>query len=138
MSPGYSAEVKYGGAVPYTTPYISSSIFPPLLFVQRSCRNICKAIYETRLVLARFEFFTAMTMKNAIFFVALVRSDVSEEFITSIIMVKRIGKMDELLVAANAVPNSDSFHPDNGGDKILRNVGPYETHIAPYSRRRHI
>jgi hypothetical protein len=41
--------------------------------------------------------------------VALVRTDVSEEFIASF---------------------TDSFHPDEGGANVLRNVGSYNSHTA--------
>jgi hypothetical protein len=54
----------------------------------------------------RFEVFTAVTMKNGVFWdVALVRKDVSEEF-------------------------SASNSPDYGGAKSLRNVGSYKSHTS--------
>jgi hypothetical protein len=51
----------------------------------------------------RFEVFTAVTMKNFVFwdiktqFVPLVRTDVSEELSSSIITVTRIGKLERTL-----------------------------------------
>jgi hypothetical protein len=48
--------------------------------------------------------------------VALVRTDVSEKLSAFIIKVIRIGDR--------------SFHPDDGGDKFLRNVGYYKSHTA--------
>jgi hypothetical protein len=48
---------------------------------------------------------------------ALLRTDVSNESIASIIRVKRIGELGAALV----VP--DSFHPGDEDDKFLRNVG---------------
>jgi hypothetical protein len=86
--------------------------------------------------------------------VALVRTDVSEEFSASIIRVIRIGELGttlaltsnrstlrrnhfvflrsvrRLLVTASVVPSSPSCHPDEGGAKFLRNVGSYKSHMA--------
>jgi hypothetical protein len=80
--------------------------------------------------------------------VALVRTDGSEELSASFIWVTRIGELGKalavtsnrrmlvflrsvhrLLVTAN-VPSSDSCHPDDGGAKILRNVGSDKSHTA--------
>jgi hypothetical protein len=52
----------------------------------------------------RFEVFMAVTMKNAVFLRNVLR----------------------LLVTPNAVP----CLPDDGGDKFLRKVGSYKSHIA--------
>jgi hypothetical protein len=59
----------------------------------------------------RFEVFTVVTMKNGVFWdvtpcVALVRTDVLEEFSASIIMVTRIGELGTMLVTASVVPSS--------------------------------
>jgi hypothetical protein len=61
--------------------------------------------------------------------VALVRTDVSEELIASIIRGTRIGELAtdarcvrRLLVTASVVPD--------GGAKFLRNVGSYKSHMA--------
>jgi hypothetical protein len=58
----------------------------------------------------RFKVFTAVTMKNAVFLdvsrVTLVRTDVSEEPIASIIRVTRYGELN-------------SCRPDDGGDTFL-------------------
>jgi hypothetical protein len=53
--------------------------------------------------------------------VAFVRTEVSEERIGSIIRAKRIS---ELNTSAN------SFHPDDGSDTFLGNVGIYKSHTA--------
>jgi hypothetical protein len=58
----------------------------------------------------RFEVFTAVTMKNRVFWdlrrVALERTDVSEELSTSIIRVTRIGELGKTL-AVTAIKISD-------------------------------
>jgi hypothetical protein len=56
----------------------------------------------------------------------LVRTDVSEELSASIIRVTRIGELGTTV----AVTSTDSCHHDDGGAKILRNVGSYESHTA--------
>jgi hypothetical protein len=61
---------------------------------------------------------------------ALVRTNVLEEYIASIIRVTRIGKLGALLLA-------DSFHPDDGGNAILRNVGSNKSHTASQPIRQH-
>jgi hypothetical protein len=84
--------------------------------------------------------------------VALVRRDVSEEIITSIIRVTRVGKRGTtiavnsnqstlrrntvrlcsvlwLLFTAN-VPSSPIRHPDDGGNTFLQNVVSYKSHMA--------
>jgi hypothetical protein len=50
--------------------------------------------------------------------VALVRTEVSEEHITSIIRMTRIGERGTLAVT----------NPDDGETKFLRNVGSYKSH----------
>jgi hypothetical protein len=67
--------------------------------------------------------------------VALVRTDVSEERIASIIRVTRIGKLGATLAVTNNRRTlrrnfTDSCHPDEGGTKFLRNVGSYKSHTA--------
>jgi hypothetical protein len=56
-------------------------------------------------MLVRFEVFTAVTMKNSIFWdvtrVALVRTDVSEELSASFIMVTTIGELGTTLVVTS-------------------------------------
>jgi hypothetical protein len=54
--------------------------------------------------------------------VALVRTDVSEDLSASFIRVTRINELGTKL--------ADSGHPDEGGAKILRNVGSYKSHTA--------
>jgi hypothetical protein len=60
-------------------------------------------VYNTRNV--RFEVFTAVTMKNGVFWklqrVALVRTDVSEELRASIITVTRIAELGTTLVVTS-------------------------------------
>jgi hypothetical protein len=66
--------------------------------------------------------------------VALVRTDVSEEISASFIRVTRISEEGTTLdVTSNRHMlrrNTDSFHPDEGGVKYLRNVGSYKSHTA--------
>jgi hypothetical protein len=77
--------------------------------------------------------------------VALVRTDVSEEFTTSIIMATRIGELGTTLaVTSNRSTQrptlaiycyrcswfSDSSYPDNGDDTFLRNAVSYKSHMA--------
>jgi hypothetical protein len=82
--------------------------------------------------------------------VALVRSDVSEERIVTIIKVRRIGELGTMLAITSKrnslgrytgiilqcatvadyrfhVPSS-SCHPDYGGVALFRNVGSYKSH----------
>jgi hypothetical protein len=57
---------------------------------------------------------------------ALIRTDVSEKCIASIISVT-IGE----LVTAKIVPElAGSFHPDDEGNIFLRNVGSYKCHTT--------
>jgi hypothetical protein len=53
--------------------------------------------------------------------VGLVRTYVSEELSAFIIRMTRIGELGTL---------ADSCHPDDGGAKVLRNVGSYKSHTA--------
>jgi hypothetical protein len=59
--------------------------------------------------------------------VALVRTDVSEEHIASIIRLTSIGLLGRTL-AVNQQPK----HPakDDGGPSFLRNIGSYESYMA--------
>jgi hypothetical protein len=60
--------------------------------------------------------------------VALVRTDVSEERIASIIRVTRIGEIGPTLAVTN---NRNTMRRNsNGGDIFLRNVGSYNSHTA--------
>jgi hypothetical protein len=43
----------------------------------------------------------------------------------------------QLLLAANVVPSSLIFHPDDGSDTFLRNVGSYKSHTVSHPRRRY-
>jgi hypothetical protein len=74
------------------------------------------------IVYVRFEVFTALTVKNAVFWdVApcnLVWSDVSEECV--------------IWKSAHRV-----FYLEDGGNTFLRNVGSYKMYKAPHPRRRH-
>jgi hypothetical protein len=57
--------------------------------------------------------------------VALVRKDLSEECITSIIRVKRISKLGTLAIT------------DDGSNMFLQNIGTYKSHMVSYPRRQH-
>jgi hypothetical protein len=59
--------------------------------------------------------------------VALVRTDVSEKRIASIIKAKRIREV-------RILPTSN---PDYGGDTFFRNVGYYKREAASHPRRQH-
>jgi hypothetical protein len=74
----------------------------------------------------------------------LVRTDVSEEHIASIIRVTRIGQLGTTLVVTSNLSTlrrgqklADSCHPEGGGDTFLLNVGSYTSHAASYPRRLH-
>jgi hypothetical protein len=62
------------------------------------------------LIFVRFEVFTAVTMKNGVFWdlgrVALVRTDVSEELSASFIRVTRFGELVTTLAVTSVVPSS--------------------------------
>jgi hypothetical protein len=64
--------------------------------------------------------------------VALVRTDVSEELSASFIRVTRIGELGTTLALTSNLSTlqRNSCHPDDGGDKFLRNVGSYKSHAA--------
>jgi hypothetical protein len=69
--------------------------------------------------------------------VALVRTDVSEEIIASIIRVTRIGELGTTLAVTSNLCTlrrnttfTDICHPDDGGAKFLRNVGSYKSHTS--------
>jgi hypothetical protein len=73
-------------------------------------------------------------------YVALVRTDVSEERITFIIRVTKIiflHSVLRLLVTANVVPRSPILATHDGGDTFLRIVGHCKSHLASHPRRRH-
>jgi hypothetical protein len=74
-----------------------------------------------------------MPSSGVLHHVALVRIDVSEDRIASIIGVKRISELGTTL----AVTSNRSTRKINVGDKFLRNVGSYKSHETSYSRRRH-
>jgi hypothetical protein len=59
----------------------------------------------------------------------LVTTDISEEFSASTIRVKRIDELGTTL-AVTSNRRTESCHPDNGGSKVLRNVGSYKNHTA--------
>jgi hypothetical protein len=64
-----------------------------------------------------------------LFSVVLVRTDVSEEHIASII---RVTNRRARNVSSNSQPNhaADSCHPDDGRDSFVRNVGSDMSHAA--------
>jgi hypothetical protein len=96
----------------------------------------------------RFEVFTAVTVKNSIFWDVmpcdLVRTDVSEELSASFIRVTRIGEQGTTLTVTSnrrtlqrntslqraLVASYSHCHPDGGGAKFLRNVSFYKNHTA--------
>jgi hypothetical protein len=66
--------------------------------------------------------------------VAHVITDVSEELNASINRVTRTGELGTTLAATSnrctLRRNTDSFHPNDGGAKSIRNVGSYKGHTA--------
>jgi hypothetical protein len=60
--------------------------------------------------------------------VAVVGTDVAEELSASVIRVTRIVELETLAV---------NSHPDDGGDKFLRNVSSYKSYTSLHPRRRH-
>jgi hypothetical protein len=60
---------------------------------------------------------------------ALVRTDVSEELIATIIRVTRIDEPGTLVVTSNR-GRLRRIHPHEGGAKFLRNVVSYKSHTA--------
>jgi hypothetical protein len=64
--------------------------------------------------------------------VPLVRIDVSEVNIESIISLERISGLG---TALRVITNS--FNPDDGGDNFLQIVDSYKSHAASHPRRRH-
>jgi hypothetical protein len=60
--------------------------------------------------------------------VALVRTDVSEERIASIMKKTNIGELGTTLALTS---NRSTLQPDDGGgDTFLRNAGSYKSHTA--------
>jgi hypothetical protein len=78
--------------------------------------------YRRDFYCVRLEVFTAVTMKNGVFWdVTPCGSYKNLVFLRSV---------RRLLVTARVVPSSTIFHPDEGGAKFLRNVGFYKSHTA--------
>jgi hypothetical protein len=70
-----------------------------------------------------FEAFTAVTMKNVVFWdVALCRSCVNRRFGGT---------------CSRWFPARGIVYPEDGGDTSLRNVGSHKSYTAPHPRRRH-
>jgi hypothetical protein len=74
--------------------------------------------------------------------VALVRSDVFEDRIASVISVERMSELGTTLAVTDFLVNVKLivvrfFNPHYGGDTVLRNVGSYESHTASDPRIRH-
>jgi hypothetical protein len=65
--------------------------------------------------------------------VVLIRTDVSEKIIASVIRVRRIDELGTLAVTSNRSILVDSCQPDDAGDTFLRNVGSYKRHTASHS-----
>jgi hypothetical protein len=74
----------------------------------------------------RFDVFTAVTMKNAVFWdAALCRScvtDVSEELQTA-------------AACSRWYLTCRFFYPEDGGDTFLRNVGSHKIYTTPHPRK---
>jgi hypothetical protein len=63
--------------------------------------------------------------------VDLVRTDISEERIVSIIRVTRIAEVGTTLaVTSSGSTLAESCHHDDGRGTFLRNVGSYKSHTA--------
>jgi hypothetical protein len=69
--------------------------------------------------------------------VALVRTDVSEEPSVTFIRVTRIGELGTTLAATSnrRKLRRNSFRPDEGGARFLRNVGSYKSRTALTSQK---
>jgi hypothetical protein len=93
----------------------------------------------------RFEVFMIVTMKNAVFYdVPPCGSCYNRRFggrIASIIRVEMISELGTLAVASSRhlliLLFLAFFHPDDGGDTFLRNVGCNKTHTSSHHRIRH-
>jgi hypothetical protein len=74
--------------------------------------------------------------------VGLIMTDVSEEFVASVLMVKRIKELGSALATAIYCWNfylADSFQAEDWGDKFLRNVSSSETNtVRPYHRHKNL
>jgi hypothetical protein len=66
-----------------------------------------------------------MPLSGMISLGALVRTDVTEELSASIVTVTRISELGLWLMLL-----IDSYYPDDGGAKFIRNVGSYKSHTA--------
>jgi hypothetical protein len=100
------------------------------------------APYKMLFPIARFEVFTAVTMKNAVFWdVAPCRSCVNRRFGGTYSLHLQGRKI------AGEEPDADAcspwflarrfFYPEDGGDTFLRNVGSHKIYTAPHPRGRH-
>jgi hypothetical protein len=69
--------------------------------------------------------------------VDFVGTDVPEEHIASVFRVEKISDLG-VLALISSFRLSDSFHPDDGGDTFLRNVGSYNSHTKSHPRRLHL
>jgi hypothetical protein len=79
--------------------------------------------------LLRFQVFTAVTMKNAVFWdVTLCRSCVSRHF---------GGTCSLQPPTQRWFLARGFFYPEDGGDTFLRNVCSHKIYTAPHLRRRH-
>jgi hypothetical protein len=63
--------------------------------------------------------------------VALVRTDISQEVSASFIRVTRIGEIGTTIAVTSYSYRCTYYcHPDEGGVKFFRNVGPYKSHTT--------
>jgi hypothetical protein len=72
--------------------------------------------------------------------VTLLRTDLLEERITSIITATRIGELGTMLAITSkhsTLQRNVSCHPDDREDTFLRNVGSYKSHTVSLPKRWH-
>jgi hypothetical protein len=88
---------------------------------------------ENKQYYVKFEVFTAVTMKNAVFWdVALCRSCLNRRFGgTYRLQPQSAATCSRWLLARGF------FYPEDGGDTFLQNVGSHKIYTAPHPRRRH-
>jgi hypothetical protein len=83
-----------------------------------------------------FEVYTAVAMKNVFWNVSQCGSCRNGRF-GGAYRLHLLRSVLESLAIANVFWFIDCFHPEDGGDTFLQNVGSYENHTATHPRRRH-
>jgi hypothetical protein len=129
---------------PYRIPLTFATLIRQLALTKSHPRGLKKPVPSAALststrqprtnihLFVRFEVFTALTMKNAVFWdVAPCRSCVSRSFGGTYSLHL---KSSHLLTL---VPRSRIFYHDDRSDTFLRNVGSRKIYTAPHPRRRH-